>query len=137
MEGTQHFPVEVAVRTGNRITVFIDGDRDVTVSDCQAISRKLEHMLDRNREDFELTVSSAGTDRPLKYPRQYPKNTGRTLAVVTTGGEQLTGRMVAADEKGFELEFPVKNPKKEKKRDNLRLEFPQVATAKVLAGFGS
>ena len=40
--------------------------KGVTLDECMAVSRFLESKLDRNKEDFELEVSSPGLDKPLK-----------------------------------------------------------------------
>jgi ribosome maturation factor RimP len=81
LSGTDRFLVDVLIKPGNRIYVFIDGDHGVTIDDCVKISRMLEAELDREREDFELNVSSSGADQPLRMPRQYPKNIGRSLHI--------------------------------------------------------
>jgi ribosome maturation factor RimP len=61
LKGTDNFLVEVAVQTGNRLFVYIDGDNGVTVDDCNALCRHIEDQFDRDLEDFDLTVSSSGS----------------------------------------------------------------------------
>ena len=54
--------VRVRVSKENDITVFIHrSGAGVCIDDCVALSRHIESKLDRDREDFSLTVSSAGT----------------------------------------------------------------------------
>ena len=81
LEGSDKFLVNLKITPDNRIFVDIDGDNGVVIDDCIALSRAIESQLDRDEEDFELNVSSAGADQPLKLTRQYRKNVGRDLEV--------------------------------------------------------
>jgi len=78
------FLVDIVIKSGNRITVFLDSDSGLHIKDCVEISRHIESNLDRDTEDFSLEVSSAGLDQPLKLLRQYQKNIGNELKIVTT-----------------------------------------------------
>lgn len=97
-EGKSIFLVDLKISTDNRIVVFIDGDNGVTIEDCRELSRSLEKSLDRDKEDFDLTVSSYGIDHPLKTLRQYRKNVGRPVVIVTTEGEKHIGTLSAVEE---------------------------------------
>jgi ribosome maturation factor RimP len=133
--GTDHFLVEVIIRNGNIINVFIDGDHGVTIDVCRELSRYIEEKLDRDTLDFELTVSSAGADRPLVFPRQYLKNIGKGLELVTVSGETMTGILVRADESGVELEKTVKKGKKTTEKNIVSLKFDEIKTAKEVISF--
>lgn len=98
------FEVSVSVSPKNEIKVYIDGMQGVGIDQCVEISRYIENRLDREEEDFELTVSSAGLDQPLRVPAQYVKNIGQEVKTVTRDGETLKGRIRKADEEGFSLE---------------------------------
>ena len=114
LAGTDLFLVSVKVKTGNQILVYIDGDRNVAISDCVALSRYVEHQYDREVEDFELHVSSAGIQQPLVMARQYQKNVGRDLEVTMPDDIVIQGTLVSAADDGFLLqEFPEKKKKKE------------------------
>jgi len=102
-EGTDKFLVEVKVRTGNRILVSVDSDTFLTIDDCGSLSKFIEFHLDRETEDFELSVSSPGIDQPYRNFRQYIKNTGRQVAVITSDGIRREGTLITADETGMEL----------------------------------
>lgn len=97
LEGTDKFVVEIRVKAGNRITVLLDSDTDITIDDCIEITRHIESVYDRETEDYELTVSSAGIDQPIKMLRQYIKNIGREVEVTFTDGTVFSGNLVAAD----------------------------------------
>lgn len=98
LNGTDKFLVNLKITNDNRIFVDIDGDEGILIDDCIELSRTIENSLDRDVEDFELNVSSAGADSPLKLPRQYRRNIGRQLQVETLDGEKVTGRLEEADD---------------------------------------
>ena len=75
VEGTDIFLVKLTVSSSNDINVLLDSDSGLTLSHCRSISRAIESSLDREDEDFSLTVSSAGVGEPLVL-RQYKKNVG-------------------------------------------------------------
>ena len=90
LAGTDMFLVEVFIKPVNRIYIFIDGDHGVKISDCVALSRHIESKYDRETVDYELNVSSSGADQPIKLPRQYIKNIGRSLCVAQAeSGESI------------------------------------------------
>ena len=97
LEGTDKFVVEIKVKAGNRITVLLDSDTDIAIDDCIAVTRHIESVYDRETEDYELTVSSAGIDQPIKMLRQYTKNIGREVEVTFTDGTVFSGKLVTAD----------------------------------------
>ena len=97
LEGTDKFVVEIKVKAGNRITVLLDSDTDIAIDDCIAVTRHIESVYDRETEDYELTVSSAGIDQPIKMLRQYTKNIGREVEVTFIDGTVFSGKLVTAD----------------------------------------
>jgi|WetSurMetagenome_2_1015567.scaffolds.fasta_scaffold686461_2 ribosome maturation factor RimP len=133
LKGTSRFLVEVAVKSGNRIALFIDGDQGILVGDCQELTRHIESKLDRDAEDYELTVSSAGADRPLMLPRQYRRHTGRELEVHTKDGKSLSGKLVSAGDEGIELETVPS--KKEKKTERYNINYQEIKEARVKLSF--
>ncbi len=90
---------------------MIDGDNGVNLQDCIDVSRSIEHNLDREEQDFSLEVASAGATAPLKFPRQYKKNIGRTLEV-TTENEKIEAELTDADDEAIKLEWKAREPKK-------------------------
>ncbi|MEI6061421.1 MAG: ribosome assembly cofactor RimP [Bacteroidota bacterium] len=101
LEGSDRFAVSVAVRSDNRIRIFIDSDTHVLIEHCIELSKFIESQLDREKEDFELNVSSSGLDQPYKLPRQYMKNIGREVAVLMKDNNKIEGALIAADAEGF------------------------------------
>lgn len=103
LENTSLFLVDVVIRPGNVIVVEIDSDEAIGVDDCVEISRYIESKLDREAEDFELEVGSAGLTSPFKIPRQYQKNLENEVEVLTKGGQKLSGVLKSASEDGFSI----------------------------------
>ncbi|MAZ27369.1 MAG: ribosome assembly cofactor RimP [Cytophagaceae bacterium] len=110
-ENPSLFLISLDIKGNNEITVVIDGDEGVTVSDCVAVSRGIEHNLDREEEDFSLEVMSAGATAPLINQRQYNKNLGRNLEVRTKDGEKLEGDLVEINAGDIKLAWKTREPK--------------------------
>jgi ribosome maturation factor RimP len=99
------FLVDLSISKTNQINIEIDKHvGGVSVKDCMAVSRNVEHNLDREEADFELHVSSAGIDRPLRVLAQYIKNIGRSVEVLMNDGTLLEGVLKAATETEIEIE---------------------------------
>ncbi len=103
LTSSSNYLVDVSVKPGNVIVVEIDNDEAVCIDDCVELSRYLEEHLDRDVEDFELEVGSAGITSPFKVLRQYIKNVGNEVEVLLTTGTKLTGVLKSADEMGIVL----------------------------------
>ena len=132
LEGTDKYLVNLKVTPDNRIYVDIDGDNGVNIDDCIELSRAVESQLDRDEEDFELNVSSAGADSPLKLTRQYVKNVGRDLEVVMFDGKEAEGTLENADDNGIVLR--TKGTKKQTP-ETLHLAYSDIKTARVVLKF--
>lgn len=106
------FLVEWEISPDNAIEILVDGDEGVSIEEIVRISRHVEHNLDREEFDFALNVSSAGVGNPLVLPRQFKKNTGRTLKVTRLDdGKDLEGELASANEEGILLRWTVREPK--------------------------
>jgi ribosome maturation factor RimP len=132
------FIVDITVGTGNQILVSVDSDAGISVGECVQISRHIESNLDREVDDFSLEVSSPGLSTPLKVLRQYLKNIGREVEVVTISGEKQKGILKSADSMSFELDIRVKEKVDGKKVDvtkSLTYGFDQIKTVKIIISF--
>jgi ribosome maturation factor RimP len=128
LEGTDMFVVRVIVKPGNRIQLILDGDRDLTIEDCMRLSRFIEGKLDRDSEDFELTVSSAGLDQPFSMMRQYRKYLGREVEVKLLDDSRFTATLkdVTDQEIAF-IRHTKKGEKKAKQQESeQRLPFSEI-----------
>jgi ribosome maturation factor RimP len=105
------FIVSLSISPSNVIFVELDKhEGNVTVDDCIRVSRNVEHNLDREEQDFELSVSSAGLDKGLRVFAQYKKNVGRGVKVKLNEGGTIEGDLIAATEK----EITVQTTRKER-----------------------
>ncbi|MCL2683448.1 MAG: ribosome assembly cofactor RimP [Bacteroidales bacterium] len=125
------FLVDCRVKTDNKIRVFIDSERGVTIEDCIALSRHIEGNLDREQEDFALDVSSAGLDLPLRMPRQFKKNVGRNVQVIMNDGAEIRGELIEATDDDFQVLPEIKKRKKTKKTSVGAGHVPPVETQPV------
>lgn len=116
LEGTDQFLVDMTIGTDNKISVYLDGDTGVTIDDCVALSRAIEHNLDREEEDFALSVSSAGIDQPFISLRQYVKNIGRPVKVLLNDGSIKKGILQQANKSEITIAEPKKNKNKKSKK---------------------
>lgn len=117
LEADGFFLVNVEVKPSNQIIIFLDGEKGVPIEYCISISRLIENSFDREKEDFSLEVSSAGIGQPFKVPRQYAKNIGRNIEVMTKDLKKITGVLTEASTTGFVVkeEKMVKTEGKKKK----------------------
>ncbi len=114
LEGSDMYLTDIAVSPDNRITVEIDSDTAVDIDECAAISRAIEAEFDRDAEDYELEVGSAGLTAPMKVRRQFVRNIGKDVEVLTKDGRKLHGVLVGVGEDESPLRFSVAVPVKVK-----------------------
>jgi ribosome maturation factor RimP len=130
------FLIDVLVKPGNRILVFIDGDKEVTISDCARVSRYIESNLHRDEEDFELRISSAGIDHPYKFLRQYVKNQGRPVQVVLHDGTLISGILRTANEQFIEIQQPGAGKKNNLQEGSMQqIPFVQIKETRGIIAF--
>ena len=134
------FIVEISVSERNVINVFVDSFDGLTIDQCVAISRHVEHSLDREEEDFELQVSSPGLTESFKVNEQYKKYEGRKIEVVTEGGSKLEGVLIESSNEGFVLETSVKKKLEGHKKKQLVVEkhplnYNDIKSAKAVISF--
>jgi ribosome maturation factor RimP len=129
------FVTELVVKQGNNIQVFIDSDHGVSVDDCIALSRHIESNLDREKEDFNLQVSSAGVDQPLKFARQYIKNIGRKLSIELNDGRNLTGALIAAGDEKIKIQTETKKGRKIIAGEMAEVNYNEIVKAICLISF--
>lgn len=141
VEGKDLFIVDIAVSADNDIDITIESDdRDITLDDCVEMSRYIESRLDREVEDFSLTVGSAGLTAPFKLPRQYRKFTGSIIEVTYRDGHRVKALLESAGEDSFEISYdrlvPVEG-KKKKVREATReiLKYTDIKSAKAVIKF--
>lgn len=108
ISGTDMFPVEIRVEPGNNIVVELDSETGIDIDTCAAITRKIEAVFDRDKEDYNLEVGSAGLTSPFKVRGQYLKNVGNEVEILTRDGRKLSGTLTTVGDDDFTVEIPVK-----------------------------
>ena len=119
LEGTDLFLVDVTVSPDNCIDVQLDSMTDVTIDDCVRVNDAVLGAFDRDVEDYELTVGSYGISAPFKVQRQYEKNVGGEVEVLTADGKKLKGVLKEAGDTGFTLSVTSKMKLEGKKRPEM------------------
>ena len=139
LDGINQFIVKLNIGTDNKIGIYIDGDNGVTIDDCVRLSRLIENTFDREEEDYELSVSSAGIDQPFEHLRQYTKNVGRTVEIKMVDGTIRRGVLESAKETSIKLaEEVIKKNRKSKKMiigDVVDISLSDIAQAKAIIIF--
>lgn len=110
------FLVSVTVSGDNKIEILIDSPTGVNITTCMEISRQLEKQLDRDAEDFELTVASAGIGYPFLVEGQYRKNIGNAVEVRLKETGTLNGVLKAYDGDRIVIECEEKKSVEGKKK---------------------
>ena len=116
LEGSDMFVVECTSTPGNEIELTIDSDTSVGIDACVALSRAVEADLDRDAEDFSLTVASAGIGSELKSLRQYRKLAGKSAEVLLTSGVKILAKLEEVTDEGITLSYEEKQAVEGRKR---------------------
>lgn len=119
LDGKEYFLVDAAVDNQNKITVEIDHKDGVWIEDCCELSKFIEGHLDREVEDYELEVGSAGIGQPFKVLQQYVNSVGYDVELMTSEGKKLEGYLKEADENGFVVVVNEKQKIEGKKRPQM------------------
>src|SRR5438046_9986160 len=73
VRGTEQTPV---------IEVLLDGERQVAIDDCEAVSRDLAIWVDTEQNvkgNYRLDVMSPGLEEPLEQDYQFTRSIGRLV----------------------------------------------------------
>ena len=111
--------------------MWTDSLEGMTIQRLKMINRYIEKGLDRDEEDFDLTISSPGLDQPLKVFEQYQLSVGRLLAI-TTLDERYEGRLQTVNAE--ELTIKTKGTKKEAPKE-ITLPFSDIQETKIIIEF--
>ena len=97
LQDKEYFLVDVEISPDDRIVVEIDHADGVWIEDCVELSRYIEDRLDRDEEDYELEVGSAGLGQPFKVPQQYVNFIGKNVEVLDSDGKKVKGVLKSVD----------------------------------------
>ncbi len=93
----EFYLVDLKISPDNRISIEIDTFDGVSLDDCVKLHRFIESKLDREVEDYELEISSAGISEPFKVIKQYEKNIDNEVEVLLKNGKKLSGVLTKVD----------------------------------------
>ena len=112
--------VDVSISKDNDIEVIIEKEEGIVeLDDCVGVSRFFETCFDREKEDYSLTVSSAGLDQPFKVLKQYLKAVGTKVEAQIKGGRKMVAVLEAADEESITLKYSQKEAVEGKKKKEI------------------
>lgn len=103
LSGTDCFLTDLKIDPDNNIRVEIDSDSVVDIDRCVELTRQIEEAFDRDEEDYELEVGSAGLTSPLRTERQYRKYIGEELEVLSADGRKYRGELTDVNAEGITL----------------------------------
>ena len=132
--------VDLKITLDNRIMIEIDSFEGVSVENCVQLTRHIESKFDREVEDYELEVSSAGLTSPFKVLQQYQKNVGNEVEVLSADGIKHTGILAFAgdEEFGLTVEKTVKPEGAKRKtmiQEELLFSYKNIKTTKLIIRF--
>ncbi len=140
IEEKGHFIVQLDITKTNSIHLLVDNMKGIQIHECVELSRAIEKGLDREKEDFELVVSSPGLDSSFKVVQQYFKNIGREVDLSLKDGRKFKGKLIEADNNSFWIEERKRMKMDGKKKKQTRIEkheflYNDVGEVKVIIKF--
>ncbi len=125
IENTDLFIVDIKVSPQNNIVVELDSPTSIDIDTCAAVTRAIEKDFDRDTEDYELEVGSAGLTSPF---------------ILTRDGRKLHAVLTAVADDNFTFEYPVKYKEPGAKRPTTVMEsetlpFSEAKSVKYMISF--
>ena len=133
--------VDVKISKDNDVEITMESEEGtVELEDCVAVSRFFEGCFDREKEDYSLTVTSAGLDQPFRILKQYIKAFGSKVEVQLKGGKKMIATLTGADEEAITVSYTAKEAVEGKKKKELvehndRFAMDQVNSVKPFIEF--
>ena len=119
LASTDCFLVSLSISGDNQIMVEIDSETSVDLDFCVELTRYIEQHFDRDAEDYSLEIGSYSITKPFVDRRQYRKNIGRKVEVLTEESRKIRGTLVAVDNDDFTSEIEEKELVEGQKRKKL------------------
>ncbi|MCK9628166.1 MAG: ribosome assembly cofactor RimP [Bacteroidales bacterium] len=141
LEDNSLFLVDITISTDNDIEITVESlDSDVNLDNCTDINRIIIDAVDRDIEDYSLTVTSAGLDQPFKVLLQYKKYLGKEVTILKRDGTKITGILAEASEEYIDIEYSkmvaVEGKKRKEKREiRERFSLSEIKTTKPFINF--
>lgn len=116
LKDKEYFLVDLNISPDDKITVEIDHADGVWIEDCAQLSQYIEDHLNRDEEDYELEVGSAGLGQPFKVAKQYEIFIGEPVEVLDGDGKKVKGILKSVDGRNFTVTVKEKVKVEGKKR---------------------
>jgi ribosome maturation factor RimP len=132
------FIVDVQMHGSGILSILVDGDNGIAISDCVAISRHVGfHLEEENtiEQAYRLEVSSPGIDTPLRSIRQFQKNINRSLKIKLIDGTIREGKLLSADDSGITIQEIVKDKGKKATTIENFIKVTDISETIVLVSF--
>lgn len=133
--GSNIFIVDIKLGSSNRVNVFIDSNEGITINECSELHRRIIEDIEKYCKDFVLQVSSPGIDSHFKVIRQYQKNIGKELKIITMDGNKSIGKLLSANEKELcleEVSNSFKGRTEEKLKEIITIKMNFIKSAKLV-----
>lgn len=132
------FLVSIKVKPTNNYKIYLDADSGLGIEKCIKINRTLYKVMEElgyhPDGDFSLEVSSPGVDEPLKLLRQYKKNIGRNIEVITHDDVKQEGLLKEVTDDNITIEY-VQGKGKKAVTINTPVNFADIKQTRVLIKF--
>lgn len=119
LEGNDYFLVDVSVDANDKVVVEIDHNDGVWIEDCVSLSKFIEANMNRDDENYELEVGSAGIGQPFKVVRQYENHIGKEVEVLTADGKKFRGVLKSVNAPEFIVTVMEKRKEEGKKKASM------------------
>jgi ribosome maturation factor RimP len=115
------------------IEVFVDSEGKLSIDDCASVSKEINSRIEAEsliEGSYRLEVSSPGTDRPLKYLKQYFKHINRNFEISYNDENNINNKIKAKLLRidGEDLLFMYNN-------NEIKINFNRITKAKVVISF--
>ena len=104
------------------LRLYLDREDGVTIEDCEAVSRAMDPILDREDpipDSYVFEVASAGAERTLKRPSDFEAYKGHLVEVRTfkpiNGAKQFLGNLIGEENGAVTIEIDGEELRFEKK----------------------
>ena len=121
--GCELWEVEYVKEAGGwYLRIYIDRPEGISISDCEAVSRELDPILDEHEDlipgSYTFEVSSAGVERRLRRPSDFERFEGHLVEVKLykskNGQKVFLGNLVGWINDGVEIDISGKLQRFEK-----------------------
>ena len=114
------FLVEVSVSTANDIEIAIEKrEGTVEMEDCVKVDHFIHETFSQDEEDYALTVTSAGLDRPFKVAEQFTKAVGSKVTVSLKGGKRFVATLLSATPETITVSWTAREAVEGKKKKEM------------------